>query len=147
MLARKVPPVFRLEPGVKRGFPGFHITRFVITIESLTVTSAGGHTNIGTFFDICMEAPTGYQVLLLASGGQGPTVTPYGTLCLDLPPIAMFSFPMPEPGARCFHRYLDCNPSYIGALGYLQFLAIDWASGDFGISNQTSITVVDGPCH
>jgi hypothetical protein len=101
---------------------------------------------IGTFFDVCMIAPPLSQVYLLASGGPGPTTTPYGTFCLDFPPLIVFSFVMPNEGGRCFYPYLACDPDLVGAIAYLQFLSLD-ASVGHGISNQGSITVLDGPCH
>jgi hypothetical protein len=102
---------------------------------------------IGEFIDICTSAPAGDLVALLASLGQGPTVTPYGTLCLDFPPLVLFTFVMPRGGSRCFHRYITCTPDLVGVTGYLQFVALEPSGAADGISNQKSITVVDhGGC-
>jgi hypothetical protein len=92
------------------GDPGF----------TLTVPS---EAPIGEFIDICMSAPGGDLVALLASLGQGPTVTPFGTFCLDFPPLVLFTFVMPGSGNRCFHRYVVCDPNLVGVTGYLQFIA------------------------
>jgi hypothetical protein len=102
---------------------------------------------IGEFIDICTSAPAGDLVALLASGGQGPTVTPFGTFCLDFPPLVIFTFEMPAGGSRCFHRFIPCVPDLVGVTGYLQFIALKPAGGVDGLSNQSSITVVDhGAC-
>jgi hypothetical protein len=102
---------------------------------------------IGEFIDICLSAPGGDLVALLGSTGQGPTATPYGMFCLDFPPLLLFTFVMPGSGNRCFHRYVVCNPNLVGVTGYLQFVALKPAGGVDGLSNQSSITVVDhGAC-
>src|SRR5262249_44691206 len=87
---------------------------------------------IGEFIDICMDARAGDLVALLGSLGQGPTATPFGTFCLDFPPLVMFTFVMPPGGNRCFHRYIVCDPSAVGMIGYLQFLAVDPGVGADG---------------
>jgi hypothetical protein len=98
---------------------------------------------IGEFIDICTSAPAGDGIALMASLGQGPTVTPFGTLCLDFPPLVVFTFVMPGSGNRCFHRYVVCDPNSVGVTGYLQFIALKPAGGVDGLSNQGSIIVVD----
>jgi hypothetical protein len=82
----------------------------------------------------------------MVAGGPGPTDTPMGRFCLDFPPIVVFPFVMPGSGARCFHPRVPCDPSLIGRTAYLQFLAIDPASGSRGISNQAIVTLVPGHC-
>jgi hypothetical protein len=42
---------------------------------------------------------------------------------------------------------LPCDPSLIDTTGYFQFLSIDQVSGIGGRSNQSALTVIDGPCH
>jgi hypothetical protein len=102
---------------------------------------------IGEFIDICASAPGGDLVALLGSTGQGPRVTPFGTFCLDFPPLVLFTFVIPGSGTRCFHRYVVCDPSFVGVTGYLQFIALKPAGGVDGLSNQNAITVVDhGAC-
>jgi hypothetical protein len=102
---------------------------------------------IGEFIDICATAPGGDLVVLLGSGGQGPTVTPFGTFCLDFPPPLIFTFVMPGSGNRCFHRSIACVPDLVGVTGYLQFIALTPAGGVDGLSNQSTVTVVDhGAC-
>jgi hypothetical protein len=102
---------------------------------------------IGEFIDICLNAPGGDLVALLASLGQGPTVTPFGTFCLDFPPLVLFTFVMPGSSNRCFHRYVVCDANLVGVTGYLQFIALKPAGGVDGLSNQSSTVVVDhGAC-
>jgi hypothetical protein len=102
---------------------------------------------IGEFIDICTSAPAGDLVALLGSLGQGPTVTPFGTFCLDFPPLVLFTFVMPGSGSRCFHRYITCTPDLVGVTGYLQFVALTPGGDVEGLSNQSPVTVVDhGGC-
>jgi hypothetical protein len=116
------------------GDPGF----------SLVVPAQVG---IGEAFDMCLNAPGGDSIALLGSLGQGPTKTPYGTFCLDFPPIVVFAFVMPGNGSRCFHRYIDCDPTLVGVTGYLQFIALHPEGDVDGLSNQSAVTVVDhGAC-
>jgi hypothetical protein len=115
------------------GDPGFFLT-----VPSSAPT--------GDFFGICAICPPGDQVNLLVSAGQGPTSTPYGTLCLEFPLLGWFTFRMPDSGGKCFWPYLPCDDSLIGATGYFQYVAIDLSTGDYGISNQVSLTVTDGGC-
>ncbi|MFO0981451.1 MAG: hypothetical protein U1E76_06800 [Planctomycetota bacterium] len=111
---------------------------FILTVPSSAPT--------GDFFTICANSPGGDLVYLFVSAGEGPTRTPYGTLCLDLPPLRLFSFLMPDWGARCFNHYLPCDDSLIGSTGFFQFFAVDLTTGQVGISNQASLTVTDGGC-
>jgi hypothetical protein len=123
-----------LVAGECQGDPGF----------TLTVPS---EAPIGEFIDICTGAPAGDLVALLASLGHGPTVTPYGTFCLDFPPLVLFTFVMPGSGSRCFHRYITCAPDLVGVTGYLQFVALTPGGAEDGLSNQSPVTVVDhGGC-
>jgi hypothetical protein len=111
---------------------------------TLTVPS---EAPIGEFIDICTSAPAGDLIALLASLGQGPTVTKFGTFCLDFPPLVLFTFVMPGSGSRCFHRYVTCTPDLVGVTGYLQFVALTPGGGVDGLSNQSPVTVVDhGAC-
>src|SRR5262245_29216308 len=106
----------------------------------LSVPSAAG---IGEFFDMCLNAHPDYLVILMASCGQGAWTSSYGTVCLDFPPLVMFTFVMPAAGGRCFHRYLPCDHSVVGQVGYMQFLALSVAGTTSGISNQSSIVAID----
>lgn len=109
--------------------------------------SLPAEAGIGEFFDMSVAAPAGAIVALLGSLGQGPTVTPVGTFCIDFPPIVMFIFVMPGSGERGFHRYIPCDTSYAGITGYLQALVLDENCHPIGISNQASLMIVDnGTC-
>ncbi|MFO0981220.1 MAG: hypothetical protein U1E76_05610 [Planctomycetota bacterium] len=101
---------------------------------------------LGEIFTIQVQAPAQSDVFLLVSSGQGPTVTPFGTFCLNFPPLIIFHFRVPGDGKLTFGHEMDCDRSLIGAVGYLQFLAIDMSTLVHGLSNQASITVKDGPC-
>jgi len=101
---------------------------------------------IGGIIDMCLQARPDDRVIHMVAGGPGPTDTPMGRFCLDFPPIVVFPFVMPGSGARCFHPRVPCDPSLIGRTAYLQFLAIDPASGSRGISNQAIVTLVPGHC-
>lgn len=101
---------------------------------------------IGSDFVIRAEAPYGWNVFLFVSLGQGPTHSDYGTLCLDFPAVTMFRFVPLTSGFVCFNHYMYCDKSLVGLTGYLQFLTIDFPTKSFGISNQESLTVVDGDC-
>jgi hypothetical protein len=106
-----------------------------------------GEAGIGEFFDLAIVAPPGARVALLGSLGAGPTTTSFGTLCLDFPPIVMFTFVMPDAGRRGFHRYVPCDREHVGITGYLQGLALDGSGDPIGVSNQASLTIVDrGGC-
>lgn len=105
--------------------------------------SAPSEVGIGEFFDMCLGARPGDLIYLFVSLGTGPTLTQYGTFCLDFPPAALFTLVMPEAGRRCYHHYVSCDYP-VGLTGYLQFLALGHGSG---ISNQISITLIDrGGC-
>ncbi|MFO0985164.1 MAG: hypothetical protein U1E76_26125 [Planctomycetota bacterium] len=101
---------------------------------------------IGTDFVIRAEAPFGWNVYLLVSLGQGPTKTDYGTLCLDFPYLTLFSFVPQTSGFVCFTHHMPCDKGLVGLTGYFQFLAIDHPTASSGISNQESLTVLDGDC-
>jgi len=114
---------------------------------SLSRHSIRQQAGIGEFFDISMAAPPGSLVALLGSLGQGPTATSFGTFCLDLPPIVIFTFAMSGRGERGFHRYIPCDPNYVGITGYLQFLGMDENCNPIDISNQASLMIFDnGAC-
>ncbi|MFO0984204.1 MAG: hypothetical protein U1E76_21195 [Planctomycetota bacterium] len=99
---------------------------------------------IGEPFDVCATAPAGSQVFLLASLGQGPLNTPYGSLCLDFPFVALVTFVMPGAGQMCFRPTLPCDRNALGLTIYLQFVALGPQNG---ISNQDATTIIDnGRC-
>src|SRR5262249_27058679 len=98
---------------------------------------------IGEAFDICLFAPGGDGIALMVSLGQGPTATPYGSFCLDFPPLVIFTFDMPAAGTRCFHTHMPCDPNLVGVTGYLQFVALKGPGAADGLSNQTRMIVVD----
>ncbi len=101
---------------------------------------------IGTNFDVTITAPQGSIVLLLLSATAGPTPTPFGTLCVGLPPAAAVIIPMPAPSLT-FSHFVACDPAYAGILGFFQFLAIDPANpGQVFVSNSQSLEIIDGAC-
>src|SRR5215468_9169086 len=50
------------------------------------------HAGIGNPVRIAMQGPAHELALLMASLGQGPTETNYGTICLDFPLLTTFFF-------------------------------------------------------
>lgn len=102
---------------------------------------------VGSTFELGMTAPVGSTVALFASLGEGPTPTPYGTVCLDFPALINFVFVMPAPGSVSVTHFMHCEPSIVGFQGFFQLIGVDFAHGTFGVSNQAPLTVVDGACH
>lgn len=104
---------------------------------------------IGEDFSIQLIAPPGAPVLFMASAGQGPTNTPFGTLCLDFPLILQALFRSPPSGLVSIPCHVPCDPQAVGFTGYLQFSAIDPANpSQTKSSNQVAVTIVDnGSCN
>jgi Tol biopolymer transport system component len=100
---------------------------------------------IGMPFDLCLSGRRNDRVFMMASGGAGPTPTPYGEFCLDFPPVVLLAFKMPVC-VQCLTVVVPCDPALVGAIGYLQYLSMS-SSSNAGRSNEISITVGDGPCH
>jgi hypothetical protein len=101
---------------------------------------------VGSSFVVALQGPPGDDVFLMVSSGQGPTTTPFGTFCLDFPAKITFHLTLPGSGQVSFTRQMPCDSRLVGATGYLQFLGIDRNTNVFGISNQSSLTIIDGPC-
>lgn len=100
----------------------------------------------GNTLVVQMQAPAGEFAFLLASGGQGPTPTPIGLLCLD-PTFDIIAIRhVPASGVASAEFPIPCLASRIGHLVFLQFVSLDAFTFDTGISNGTSITVTDGNC-
>ncbi|MFO0985485.1 MAG: hypothetical protein U1E76_27760 [Planctomycetota bacterium] len=127
-----------IAPAFGRGVDCSGDPGFVLTVPS--------EVPIGTDFQICVEASPGFSGFLFVSPGQGPTDTNFGTFCLDFPPLVIFPFIVPEDGKACFDHHMECDKGLVGLTGYLQFLAVDFVSHRHGISNQASITVLNGDC-
>src|SRR5262249_39659238 len=53
---------------------------------------------------------------------------------------------LPGSGQVSFTRQMPCDSNLVGLTGYLQFFAIDRQTLDAGISNQSSLTIIQGPC-
>jgi len=73
---------------------------------------------VGSTFELGITSPIGSTTLLMASLGEGPTPTPYGTLCLDWPTVINFLSVMPPPGTINLTHFMHCEPSIVGFQGY-----------------------------
>ena len=107
------------------------------------------HVSIGDAFDMCVEAPEGWVVVILLSSSLGTTPTPVGPLAIQFPTLWELAFLMPPGGPLCFPaHYVICDPDLVGVVGHFQFVAFDMQNpGTAGISNAGSIEVVDdGTC-
>lgn len=105
---------------------------------------------IGETFEECLVTPPGdWTALLILSLNPGSIPTIAGELCLGLPWVDIFPFPMPPDGLLCLgSRTLPCDPFLIGATGYFQFVGVSPSHpGVFGVSNMATLTVTDGPCN
>lgn len=111
---------------------------YVLTTDTLV--------ELGNTYQTCVTAPAGDMVFLVVSATEGPTPTPYGMLDIGLPPIVIFTFPMPSISPVCFDHVVHCEPEIVGLTGYFQFLSLNMSTGQAGISNQTSVTVIDDEC-
>jgi len=102
---------------------------------------------IGKDFLTCVTAPGNSLVLILISGGKGPLQTKYGPLCVSMPLITIWAFPMPASGSVCLPHSLECDPAVVGFTGYFQFAAFGPAPGQVGLSNSQSLMAIDdGGC-
>jgi hypothetical protein len=61
--------------------------------------------------------------------------------------VTLFPFVIPKEGEVCFDHHMYCDKGLVGLEGFLQFIAADLGgTGRSGISNQASITVLNGDC-
>ncbi|MFT7463523.1 MAG: hypothetical protein ACI9EF_001867 [Pseudohongiellaceae bacterium] len=114
------------------------------------VLEIDSQVSIGGTYDLCVDAPEGWLIVLMLSYGSASTATPYGTIDLALPIVWDSSFVMPAGGPLCFPPHLvPCNPDLVGLIGYWQFLAVDLqGSGDVCISNAACLEIIDdGLCN
>jgi hypothetical protein len=98
---------------------------------------------LGETFTVCMQGPPNVYGLFLASTGQGPIESKWGTLCLDLPLLESMVFQFDENGEFCFDCEVDCDVDLIGFTGYAQFVVNKPCPL---ASNQASLTIEDGIC-
>jgi len=108
-------------------------------ILELPATAARGETIL-----VSLHGPAGEMGLFLASTGEGPTPTKYGTLCLDLPAFFTLPFRFDENGEFSFEVDIPCDVEIIGVTVYAQFLTCN--KPNRGVSNQVAITFTDGLC-
>lgn len=104
------------------------------------------NVEIGTYFNFCLTTPGNDTAFLLASLNGGPTPTSVGDLCVGFPFFAVYAIPMPAGGNLCLPHLVPCDPALVGATGYFQFVAINGATGDIGVSNGQTLSVADGDC-
>jgi len=110
-----------------------------------TLTATPNVAGLGDPVEICLTAPAQDTIFLFISDGPGPTPSPVGPLCIDLPAVLLFSFGMPGAGSFCFPTFMHCTPSLDGFTFYGQFVSVATdGSGRRGRSNQATVTGVDG---
>ena len=98
---------------------------------------------LGSTFDICMQAPGGSLVFILVSADPGPLQTKYGPLCVNVPFIALWPLIMPDNGALCLVHDMNCDENLVGFTGHFQFAAFGPGSTGVGLSNGQSLTAVN----
>lgn len=110
-------------------------------------TTAPNQLAIGEPFSVQLAVPQASFALLLASAGPGPTSSPFGDLCLDMPPFVIYGFPLPgeQLNVPC---QMPCDDAALGFKAYLQFVAFSFATPrSVGRSNMVCVEIVDaGRC-
>lgn len=81
--------------------------------------------------------------LIMASLGEGPTQTNYGTICLDFPLLVNFLIPLANDGTASLPFNVPDIPGIACTTIHLQFLT---CVQQRGLSNQCSVTLVDETC-
>ncbi len=98
---------------------------------------------IGREVTFTITIPFNGLVLFFVSLGDGPTNFPWGTMCIDYPPL--FQFPLLLPGNTPIplSAKVPCDDSLIGLVVYQQFVCFNTSDiKQDGISNQTSVQVL-----
>lgn len=102
---------------------------------------------LGGDFNTCITAPGGSFVFLLVSANEASIPTKFGTLCVAMPALKIFTLVMPASGHLCFSHHVDCVPEMAGFTGYFQFVALGPDPGQAGVSNCEALTAIDtGKC-
>jgi len=98
---------------------------------------------IGTTVTVNLTGPADEMGFFMVSLGQGPLITPYGTICLDFPLALSFLFTLDSEGKLTFTGDIPCDPILANLTLYMQFIT---CRPNKGVSNQHALTITDGFC-
>jgi len=99
---------------------------------------------IGKEVTFTLQVPYPAFAIYYVSLGEGPTKLPWGTMCLDFPPLLQVTFFLPGGTPVPLTATVPCDDVLVGLEVYQQFVAFDTSHPKtrFGISNQTSLEIV-----
>ena len=108
------------------------------------LTATPNVAGLGDPVEINLSGPGLDTLFLLISDGPGPSPSPVGPLCVNMPPIRLFSFGMPAAGHLTIPTYTHCVPALDGFTFYFQFVSVATdGSGRRGRSNLETVTGMD----